>query len=261
LIQVARWADTWNISALWVGDPTGGAPNSDDSYATTTVAALSAVTETLRLGVFLTLRGSASVERIADDVGVLDQMSGGRLELGLVVPDRGVDEWTRAAAALLRSWNGWPVPGTNDTVPVTPQPVQPMIPRVVVGEDAVAERLRAGRVLRGADSSNDIDPIDGRVPRRQVVLLEPELPEGVIGWLSDDPAGRLRELRSLAGDAGANEVALVLPSHQTLTEEDTKVLGTLLVPCLRAYAAHADMIVGQAWSWLTDKRHLHDAPV
>lgn len=260
LIEVARWADAWNISSLWIGDPAGASSNSDDSYATTTAAALAAVTQTLRLGVFLTLRGSASVERVADDVGVVDQMSGGRLELGLVAPARDVDEWTRTAVALMRSWNGWPVPGSEDTVPVTPAPVQPAIPRVVVGEDSVAESLRAGRMLRQHDASIGSEGSDLGVPRRQVLLLELESRDGVRAWLSEDPVGRLRELRKLADEARANEVALVLAEDQTLTEEDVKALGTVVVPCLRAYGPHADMIVGQAWSWLTDKQHLHEVP-
>lgn len=259
LMPVARWADVWNLAALWVGDPAGAAPNCDDSYVMTTAAALAAVTESLRLGVFLTLRGSASPERIADDVGVVDQMSSGRLELGLV-PDTGDTTWMHAAAGLLGSWNGWPLGDSGDTVGVTPQPAQPMIPRAVVGSDELAASLGAGTIIAGDDPRASGRPSGSGVRSRVVRLLELDLSDGVQGWLAADPHGRIMELRGFAADAGATELALLVGPDQRLTESDVKALGIVVVPCLRAYAGHAHMIVNDAWMWLTERAHLHEVP-
>ena len=259
LIPLARSADLWNLAALWVGDPAGAAPNSDDSYVMTTAAALAAVTQTLRLGVFVTLRGSASPVRLADDIGVVDQMSNGRLELGLVA-DAEDPAWTDAASGLLGAWNGSPLGDSGDTVGVTPQPAQPMIPRAVVGSDELAAHLGAGSIIAGDDPRASAGSSVSGVRRRIVRLLELDLSDGVQGWLATDPYGRILELRGIADEAGATELALVVGPDQQLTASDVKALGIVVVPCLRGYAGQVHMVVNDAWMWLTERAHLHEVP-
>ncbi len=125
IVGAARLAESHNVN-LWVGDPAAGAPNSDDSYVMTAAAGVAAVTSYIRIGVFLTLAGSATPLRLAEDIGVVDQASRGRLELGLVVSGEEAS-WESSAGQLLRAWQEWPA-GAR-TVAASPRPAQAWMPR------------------------------------------------------------------------------------------------------------------------------------
>jgi alkanesulfonate monooxygenase SsuD/methylene tetrahydromethanopterin reductase-like flavin-dependent oxidoreductase (luciferase family) len=250
LVTLSRWADHWNLAGLWVGDPRGDAANADDSYVTAAAAAIAAVTVDLRLGAFLGLAAADGSVRIAEDVAVVDQASGGRLELAL---REGDGDWLAGAARFLQAWNAWPLPGRDETVAVLPGPAQPSLPRLLVGTAESADALGAGRLLLEAEP-----PSRRLVPPRTVLAISPALDDGVEAWLADSAVERVLGLRDEAAAAGAHELLLV--AGPRLTEADVQALGTVVVPALRASARDAQAIAADAWTWLTRKRVLHRPP-
>jgi hypothetical protein len=250
LLELGPLADHWNIAGLWIGDPGAG---TSDSYVTATAAALSAVTEDIRLGLFLALGREKQLVRIAEDVAVVDQASRGRVELAFVPPAEDRGAWTNGVARLLRAWNAWEIPSSDEVVPVIPGPAQPTVPRLVVGDAVAADALGAGTMTFGGE------PVGGAlVPRRTVLVVEPGFEkDGVFDWLAAGAADRVMELRDRARAAGAQEILFLVGG---LTEADVKALGTVVVPGLRASDRDARHIVGDGWAWLTDKAHLHAPP-
>jgi hypothetical protein len=252
--DAALLAETANID-LWIGDPRGSC---DDSYVMAAAAAVAAVTAHIRIGVFLTLRGSATPLRLAEDVGVVDQASRGRLELGLVAPEEGVAEWEAAVRSMLRGWHEWPA-GGGRTVATTPAPAQPWLSRLVVGPAATADRLRGGVVVMG-DAGPLADPPDV-ADRRTVLVVEPELGDGgVRGWLAPDPYGVVAGLRAKVDGVGAHEVLVVLGWPTPTLVDDIEALGVVVGTGLRCSAHQAPLLTPDAWRWLTELRHLHHAP-
>ena len=77
LLSIARWADHWNLGGLWIGDPTAAGVERGDSYITAAAAAVASVTTDLRIGVLLALPEGQHTIRIAEDVAVIDNASGG----------------------------------------------------------------------------------------------------------------------------------------------------------------------------------------
>jgi alkanesulfonate monooxygenase SsuD/methylene tetrahydromethanopterin reductase-like flavin-dependent oxidoreductase (luciferase family) len=248
---LGRLADHWNITTLWIGDPDGRADNRLDSYVTAAAAAVAAVTSHVRLGLFLSLRVEKQLLRLAEDVAVLDQASGGRVELGLVPPGSDLDGWTDGAARLLRAWNAWQIADSDEVVPVVPGPLQPVIPRLVVGGGPAANALAGGRMVQSGAAA---DP--SPVPMRTVMRVP--LDEAVAQWRADDVVQRVLDLRSDARQVGAQEVVFVLTTVPTKT--DVKIIGTVLVTALRAADRDAASVAGDAWSWLHQRAHLHAPP-
>jgi alkanesulfonate monooxygenase SsuD/methylene tetrahydromethanopterin reductase-like flavin-dependent oxidoreductase (luciferase family) len=261
LLELAPRADHWNLAALWLGDPRSRAANSADSYVTTVAGALGAVTHDLRLGLFLTIAQADQVVRIAEDVGVGDQACGGRLELGFVAPEERRDEWAERVASLLGAWNAWRLPGREETVAVIPGPAQPVVPTLVLGEAALADRLGAGRIVIEGDGGMPAPQDAGRlVPRRTILVIEPDAGDGgLVAWVGRPSAyQRVLELREQAAAAGASEILLSVPTAPS--EPELAALGTVLVPALRASARDVRAITTDAWTWITAKAHLHAPP-
>ncbi len=255
LLEVGRWADHWNIAGLWVGDPRGAAENRSDSYVTATAAAVSAVTADIRLGLFLAVGREKQIVRIAEDVAVVDQASGGRVELAFVPPAQKREAWTSDVARLLRAWNAWEIPSSDEIVAVIPGPAQPTLPRVVVDDGAAADALGAGRIIFDGGGGGDA----GLVPRRTVLAVEGSFAsDGVMDWLAAGATERVAGLRDRARSAGAQEVLLVV--EPGLSERDVKALGTVVVPALRASDRDVRHIAEDGWAWLTKKAHLHAPP-
>ena len=271
MVEAARLAESFNLD-IWVGDPRAGArpANADDSYVMTTAAAVTAVTTHIRVGVFLTLDSSAGPLRLAEDVGVVDQAARGRLELGLVAPDDTDDrsEWETRARALLGAWHHWPTTTGRD-VAVTPAPAQPWMSRLVSGRaplDAVADRLRGGVVVFAEDGSDataaDLDTVD----RRTVLATTPGPGDRSIrDWLAPDPLAAVTALRSAVDRARAHEVLVVLPQPSAQggarLVDDIEALGIVVGTSLRCSPHHVPLLAPDAWTWLTERRHLHHAPI
>jgi alkanesulfonate monooxygenase SsuD/methylene tetrahydromethanopterin reductase-like flavin-dependent oxidoreductase (luciferase family) len=265
-------AETFNLD-VWVGDPRRDdrSDNADDSYVMATAAAVAAVTTHIRIGVFLTLDGSAEPLRLAEDIGVVDQAARGRIELGLVAPALGdhnsLASWEASAKAMLNAWHHWPTT-TGRSVATTPRPAQPWVPRLVAGPPevaAIADRVRGGVVLFESDvdglrSSSGDDGDDGSVARRTVLAVRPPVP--VRDWLAPDPLGEVTSLRAAVDTASAHEVMVLLDAGggQRLVD-DMEALGIVVGTGLRCSAHHAPYLVPDAWRWLTERGDLHHAPL
>jgi hypothetical protein len=250
VIETARLAERWNLASIWIGDPAGG-DGLGDSYVTATAGALSVVTSFVRIGLFLSLQSSTQVVRLAEDLGVLDQASNGRVEVALPPPVRDRDDWLARAAAMLNAYQAWPVPGSREVLPVIPAPAQPELPLLVVDDIAAADSLRAGRLVSGPAvvAATLVEP--RTVLRR---ALRPDARR----WLTDDPLGQILELRDAARAARARELLLI--ADRTPSDDDMEVLGTVVVPGLRCADRDVRAITADAWDWTTTKRHLHAPP-
>jgi alkanesulfonate monooxygenase SsuD/methylene tetrahydromethanopterin reductase-like flavin-dependent oxidoreductase (luciferase family) len=258
-VDAARLAESHNVN-LWIGDPAANAPNADDSYVLTTAAGVAAATSHIRIGVFLGLTGTATPLRAAEDVGVVDQASRGRLELGLVVTGD-EESWVVAARQLLRAWREWPA--GDRTVAASPRPAQSWMPRLVVGGGAhmaaFATSVSAGVLV--VDGDGRMRPQTGPDDRRVVLVVAPDLgPDGVEGWLADDVVGTVRRLRSAADRARADEVLFILPVEPDRLVRDVRALGVVVGPSIRCSAHHVELIAPDSWNWLTRLGHLHHPP-
>lgn len=251
VVETAKLADHWNLACIWIGDPAGTAAHSADSYAVATAGAVSAVTSFVRIGVFLGLRSAKQVVRLAEDLGVLDQASNGRMEVAFVPQDGARDIWLSEVAALLNAYHAWPIPGSDEVLPVIPGPAQPELPRLVVNDVAAADTLRAGRLVSAPAAAGD-----GLVGPR--TILRRALSGDVREWLEEDPLGRILELRTSARAASARELLLV--SSRSPSPDDMEVLGTVVVPGLRCADRDVRAITSDAWTWTTTKRDLHAPP-
>jgi alkanesulfonate monooxygenase SsuD/methylene tetrahydromethanopterin reductase-like flavin-dependent oxidoreductase (luciferase family) len=260
IVKAARLAESFNLD-IWVGDPQARAVNCDDSYVMTAAAAVAAATAHVRIGVFLTLNGSAEVLRLAEDIGVVDQASRGRLELGFVAPNGDTAQWEKRARQLLGAWHDWPA--GERTVSATPRPAQPWVSRLVAAEAdaaAIADRLRGGVILLDGQTAPSADS-DGAA-RRIVMAVAPPMDDGgVRGWLAQGVLERMTELRGRADRAGAHEVLFTLrDAGSGRLAADLEALGIVVGTSLRCARHKLEFLAPDAWNWLTELRHLHHAP-
>jgi probable F420-dependent oxidoreductase len=150
------------------------------------LAALASATERIRLGTGVVLTPLHDPLRLAEDAAVVDQISEGRLILGLGIAWRpeefrmfGVPFAERLARTvetveiLRRAWTGerFSFAGevfTYDRVRVTPPPAQEHGPPILLGGYVEAAMRRAGRL--GDGHITDADDLDA--VRRAVTLME-----------------------------------------------------------------------------------------
>jgi alkanesulfonate monooxygenase SsuD/methylene tetrahydromethanopterin reductase-like flavin-dependent oxidoreductase (luciferase family) len=261
IVNAARLAESFNLD-IWIGDPYGQARTCDDSYLMTTAAAVAAVTSHIRIGVFLTLNGSAEILRLAEDIGVVDQASRGRLELGLVAPDAAAQEWEHRARRLLGAWHDWPA-GDERRVSATPRPAQPWMSRLVAGGAGVieiADRLRGGVVVLDEHAASSVG--SDTAQRRVVMAVAPAMGAGgVRAWLAERVLDAMVELRDRADRVGAHEVLFLLPdAGPSRLVADLEALGIVVGTSLRCARHKLAFLAPDAWNWLTELRHLHHAP-
>lgn len=260
--EAARLAERFDLD-LWLGHPDGTGPYSDDSYVMTTAAGVVGVTTNIRIGIFLNLRGSAGPLRLAEDVGVVDQASQGRLELGLVAPRGATYEWEERARQLLAAWHEWPA-GKGRTVAASPAPAQPWVSRLIVGvpdlATSIADRLRGGVVVQQGSPARAVE--GQHAMRRTVVTMSlPAGFDGVRDWLAADPVRRVLDIRAEANDQRAHEVLVLLDGPTTRRPDlDLQALGTVVAPAIRCSAHQAALLAYDAWNWLTELSDLHDGP-
>lgn len=249
LLSLARRAQVFGLG-VWLGDPAAEAENSDDSYVLATAGALALGTRDIRIGVWLTLRGSASLIRIAEDIGVIDQMSGGRLNLGLVAPGSYDPAWKDQVARLMGAWREWRLPDGRVVV-ASPPPAQPRIPASIVGDERTALDLSLARAV-----AINGDP-SGTGSSADLLIYAPDLRDRSFrDWLGDFEQ-RVAELRALVGSyAKVAEIALVLPEAE-LDDANLRLIGMALAPAMRATAGDRDGLPRDAWAWATQKQAFH----
>ncbi len=164
---LARAAEDAGLDALFRSDHYRSIARGDPAGsldAWTTLAALAAVTERIRLGTLVSPVTFRPVSVLAKSVVTADHVSGGRVELGIgagwfqseheaygfrfgTARER-LDELDRQLAELHRQW--------GDAAEIWPKPLQQPRPRIIVGGSAKPRTVRAA--VRFADEYNTVFP-------------------------------------------------------------------------------------------------------
>ena len=165
-LELVRLAERVGFDSAWVSEHHG----SSDGYLPSLLAmlaAFAAVTERIQLGTGVILTPLHDPLRLAEDAAVVDLLSGGRLILGIGNGWRG-EEFRMFDAAraergarteetievLRRAWTGrrFSFEGRTlryDRVKVTPSPVRPGGPPILLGGYDRKAVIRAGRLADG----------------------------------------------------------------------------------------------------------------
>lgn len=160
-LDMVEWADRHGALAVSFSEHHG----SDDGYLPSPLilaAAVAARTANVAISVNAIIAPFHDPLRLAEDIAVLDQLSGGRFSLTLaagyvpqelamfdVAPgDRGarVEE---TVATLRNAWTGEPFSFRGRTVRITPTPAQPGGPPLVLGGSSEPAARRAARIGDG----------------------------------------------------------------------------------------------------------------
>jgi hypothetical protein len=240
VVGAARLAEEWNLDTLWIGDPAQQADNADDTYVMVAAAAAAAATTHVRLGVFLSARSSAPPLRIAEDIGVVDQISAGRLSVAFTVPEGGTADAALLAdleriAGAHRRWDL----GDGRQMPVTPAPAQPTVPTALFGP-------------LGDDGTRSARPLP---PASSPALLTVPWPDPG----TPPKAADVLHLKAQAADADASELILLVAPTADL-DAVLPVLGTVVAPCLRAADHEVGILALDATRWLNQRGPLHHWP-
>jgi probable F420-dependent oxidoreductase len=166
IVELSRLAETLGFDSVWVSEHHG----SGDGYLPSLLpmlAALATATDRVRLGTGVMLTPFHHPLRLAEDAAVVDQLSGGRLILGLglgwrdeefrmfEVPVRERVRRTSETVEILRkAWTGerFSHEGGSfsfDRVAVTPSPAQEEGPPIYLGGFVEEAVRRAGRLGDG----------------------------------------------------------------------------------------------------------------
>lgn len=165
-LDLVRLAEAVGFDSAWVSEHHG----SSDGYLPSLLAmlaAFAAVTERIELGTGLVLTPLHDPIRLAEDAAVVDQLSGGRLRLGLglgwreeefrmfAVPlEERVIRLLETIEVLKRAWTGQRFSFQGKTfryerVLVTPPPARPVGPPILLGGYHERALRRAGRLADG----------------------------------------------------------------------------------------------------------------
>jgi alkanesulfonate monooxygenase SsuD/methylene tetrahydromethanopterin reductase-like flavin-dependent oxidoreductase (luciferase family) len=162
-LEQAAWAETLGFESIWLSEH----HVTDEGYLPATLpmlAALAMRTRVARLGTAVILAPFQHPIRFAEDVAVVDQLSRGRLEIG-VAPGYRVEEFaalgvdprergtrTDELVEVARlAWTGEPFSHRGrhwsfENVQVTPVPFQRPGPPILIGGASVPAARRAGRL-------------------------------------------------------------------------------------------------------------------
>jgi alkanesulfonate monooxygenase SsuD/methylene tetrahydromethanopterin reductase-like flavin-dependent oxidoreductase (luciferase family) len=157
------WADQLGFRAVYVGEHHG----SEDGYCPSPIvfgAAIAAVTSRMHIRLSALLAVLQHPLHLAEDLAVLDIISGGRLELTLGLGYRaeefamfGIEQSDRvrrleeALSVLAKAWTGEPFDYHGVKVMVRPQPLQRPRPSLVIGSSVESGARRAARLADGFD--------------------------------------------------------------------------------------------------------------
>jgi hypothetical protein len=239
-VKAAEIAERRAVRTLWLGATRAEDKGYAPTYLTATGGAVAAMTKSLRIGLFLNLSGDASPLRAAEDIAVLDNLAGGRIEIGLIATkDAG---WAGRANAFLNAWEkGWPVPGRKP-VAIIPQPVQPWIPRIVVGDSTFLDPAHhAGRLLHEGEISK-------AAGERRILLVKPPFHELAAVESEQKALATLTALRESAMGAGAAEIMIEDDSGDLgRFEACATLIGTVIDPALRCSEEDIAGVVADAW--------------
>jgi probable F420-dependent oxidoreductase len=219
-LELVRLAERVGFDSAWVSEHHG----SSDGYLPSLLpmlAAFAAATERIELGTGVVLTPLHDPLRLAEDAAVVDQLSGGRLILGIGNGWReeefrmfGASRAERGARTeetievLRRAWTGrrFSFEGQTlrfDRVKVTPPPARPGGPPILLGGYDRKAVIRAGRLADGyvtdetgadevrtnlelvAEGANGV----GRDPNDLIVVLL----QNAFAWRDGDPRPLIRD--------------------------------------------------------------------
>ena len=165
-LDMAEWADELGAVAVGLSEHHG----SPDGYLPSPLplaAAVAARTTRLRINIAAMVASFHDPLRLAEDVAVVDLVSGGRIDLVLAngYVAREFDMFgqpisgrarrvVEAVAVLKQAWTGEPFEYQGRTVQVTPTPCQPGGPRISLGGSSEAAARRAARIADGFVPTN-----------------------------------------------------------------------------------------------------------
>ncbi len=145
---------------------------------TVELTAAAALTQRVRLWSTLIVLPAHHTVQVAKDMATIDQLSDGRLTVGVGVGGREEDyralgasfarRWQRMddqVREMRRIWSG--EPAYEGAAPVGPPPIQPGGPPLVAGVMGPKALARAARWASGVDDSSSIATVDARALRAQ----------------------------------------------------------------------------------------------
>jgi alkanesulfonate monooxygenase SsuD/methylene tetrahydromethanopterin reductase-like flavin-dependent oxidoreductase (luciferase family) len=160
-LEMAEWADERGYAEIMLSEHHG----QDDGYLPSPLvlaAAIAARTRRVRIRISALVLPLHDPLRVAEDVAVVDQLSGGRIELVVVggfVPSEfamfGRDATTRGrqvaegVEVLKQAWTGEPFEYRGQEVRVMPRPAQQPHPRLLLGGSSEPAARRAARIADG----------------------------------------------------------------------------------------------------------------
>ena len=243
-LELVRLAERVGFDSAWVSEHHG----SSDGYLPSLLpmlAAFAAATERIELGTGVVLTPLHDPLRLAEDAAVVDQLSGGRLMLGIGNGWReeefrmfGASRAQRGARTeetievLRRAWTGrrFSFEGQMlrfDRVKVTPPPARPGGPPILLGGYTSKAVVRAGRLADGyitdetgadevranlelvAGGANGV----GRDPNELIVVLL----QNAFAWRDGDPWPLIRDgVVQQLGSYGAWGEGADTPEHDRL---------------------------------------------
>lgn len=226
-IELAGAAESAGFDAFWVSEH-HGFPDSYLPSPLTLLAAVAARTSRIALGTGVVISPLASPIRLAEEAAVVDQLSNGRLLLGIGLGYAeheyrafGVDRRTRGATLddlvgfLRAAWTGesfdWDGPcWRGEGLRVTPRPVRHAGIPIWLGGYAEAAVRRAARIgdgyLLGRADPDIVDSVDATLrSERDPARTDFTLALNVMAIVTDDARGEESARRGLAYQQSAYE--------------------------------------------------------
>jgi len=244
-LDMAEWADRLGFDVAVVSEHHGA----EDGFLPSPIVAAAAIAgRTRRIGISISalLAPLHDPIRVAEDLAVLDLLSGGRVTtiLGLGYrPEeyemfdapwetRGayLEEWTRA---LLEAWKGEPFVYRDRKVHVTPRPVSDPHPPLFMGGRSKAAARRAAR-LALSFFPDSTDPAlreayeeacraEGREPG---LMITPEDPVTFV-FVHDDPDGYWERIGPHVLHEAATYAGWQRPGERSSAMTDATTIGEL----------------------------------
>ncbi len=160
-VEMAAWADARDGISVALSEHHG----SPDGYLPSPLivaAGIAARTTRIRISIAALLAPLYDPVRLAEDVAVLDALSGGRIDLilgngyvasefemyGVAMSER-ARRTTEVIEFLRKAWTGEAFEFHGRTIRVTPRPHQPAGPRLILGGSSAAAARRAARIADG----------------------------------------------------------------------------------------------------------------
>ncbi len=156
-LEMARWADQKGFDMLVLSEHHG----TDDGYLPSPLVMAGAVagaTERIPINIAALLVPLHDPLRLAEDIAVLDLLSGGRISIVAGLGYRPVEyamferEWKRRGKrmdecldVMIKAWTGEPFEYEGETVQIKPLPLQQPHPMIMIGGSGEAAAKRAAR--------------------------------------------------------------------------------------------------------------------